>query len=99
MPGADRGVEEILKMFRLPSGTYNRRWRRIEMPVGLNGRRGTKAAHTENENDAPERFHPAASTLIDHARSPLSDQRRLEKHLGPRCEAGHAGLATRKEWQ
>src|SRR5918992_6089098 len=98
MPGADRRVEEILKMPCLPSGTDNRRRWWIEMPVGVNGRRGTKAAHTENENDAPERFHLTASTLIDHARSPLSDERRLEKHLGPRCEAGHAGLATRKEW-
>jgi hypothetical protein len=30
-------------------------------------------------------------------KSPLLDERRLEKRFDPRCEAGHAGSGVRKE--
>jgi hypothetical protein len=45
------------------SGTDHRNRRRIEVPPGVQDRLGTKAAHTENEDDVLERFHVTASTL------------------------------------
>jgi hypothetical protein len=45
------------------SGTDHRNRRRIEVLPGVQDRLGTKAAHTENEDDVLERFHVTASTL------------------------------------
>jgi hypothetical protein len=48
--------------FRALSGTDDRRSRRMEMPVGVHDRLGTKAAHAKDKDDVPERFHLLAST-------------------------------------
>src|SRR5436305_12144071 len=50
MPGADRSVEEFL-------GTNHCGWSRIEVAVCVHDCLGTKAAHTENEDDVPDGFH------------------------------------------
>ncbi len=80
MPGADRGVEEILKMFRRRSGTDDRRRWRIEVPVGVDDRLGTKAAHGENQKDD---LHPDPEGLEPgHARVAVtvSAAKRQRKH-------------------
>jgi hypothetical protein len=50
MPGADRGMEEIL-------GTNHYGRSRMEVAVCVHDCLGTKAAHTENEYDVLEGFH------------------------------------------
>ncbi len=64
MPVADSTKEEICA-FRenALSGTDHRDRRRIEVAPGVQDRLGTKAAHTENEDDVLEGFHDG--TAID----------------------------------
>jgi hypothetical protein len=80
MPGADRGVEEILDCSPRPSGTDDRRRWRIEVPVGVDDRLGTKAAHGENQKDD---LHPDPEGLEPgHARVAVtvSAAKRQRKH-------------------
>jgi hypothetical protein len=80
MPGADRGVEEILKMFRRRSRTDDRRRWRIEVPVGVDDRLGTKAAHGEDQKDD---LHPDPEGLeAGHASIAVtvSPAKRQRKH-------------------
>jgi hypothetical protein len=107
MPAADRGVEEILKCSVAGSGADDRRRRRIEVPVRVDDCLGTKAAHDENQKDDlhpdPEGLAPgdasAAAAAVPpgkrpqfaHLKSPLLDERRLEKRFDAQCETGHAG--------
>jgi|SRR2546423_9042117 len=67
MPSADRGVEEILKIFRRRSGTDDRRRWRIEVSVGVDDRLGTKAAHGQDQKDDlhpdPEGLEPGHASI------------------------------------
>src|SRR5213593_3264245 len=86
MPGADRGVEEILKMFRRRSGTDDRRRWRIEVPVGVDDRPGTKAAHRE---DQKQDLHPDPESLgPGHAggATTVSPAKRQRQHR--KCDDG-----------
>jgi hypothetical protein len=73
MPAADRGAKEIFEGVAL-SGTNDRSRRRIEMPVSVHDRLGTKAAQSEDEDDALDRIHLTASILGGQSRG-CSDRR------------------------
>src|SRR5256885_2859263 len=80
MPSADRGVEEILKIFRRRSGTDDRRRWRIEVSVGVDDRLGTKAAHGEDQKDDlhpdPEGLEPGHASIA----ATVSPAKRQRKH-------------------
>ncbi len=80
MPLADRCVEDILGPFRRRSGPDDRRRWRIEVPVGVDDRLGTKAAHNEDQKDdlhpGPEGLEPGhASVAVT-----VSPAKRQRKH-------------------
>src|SRR6266850_1988634 len=98
MPLADRCVEEILRLFRRRSGTDDRRRWRIEVPVGVDDRFGTKAAHGEDQKDdlhpGPEGLEPGHASVAVTV-SPAKHQRkhhhcdddRLDHQEMPYCAA------------
>jgi hypothetical protein len=80
MPLADRGVEEILKMFRRRSGTDDRRRWRIKVSIGVDDRLGTKAAYDEDQKDD---LHPGPEGLAPRHASvavTVSPAKRQRKH-------------------
>ena len=61
MPAADRGAKEFFEIFRTRSGTDDGHLWRIEMPVRVQNRLGTKAAQREDEDDVLEYCHLKAT--------------------------------------